>query len=312
MAKYYLTISDGFDSDDYEMLGVESKYDDSSVVKQSEYLVYFANLNEDEKKSLLQCFEISNSQFTLREYVDNVHEKLSQKCGRYIADILTLNIENRMIETNDSKETEIPQINLSAAKKYLCEDLEEVGRFASLYCMTLSAIGQKDVSFYLTATRISNIIGLLPNEIHYRPIVAVSESTGKLVCSNGYAVSSVTDALHLFFILAIKQDTIVTECKNCGKYFIPVSKRDEIYCQNCRKISYDTKIKDDTVRKTYRTIYKTQNARKQRNSHIRNIEQRFDNWKQFAKTKLSACIKGEITLEEMEDMISSDDWLRPM
>lgn len=310
MAKFYLTISDGFNSDDYEMPGSESKHDDSSVVKQGEYLVYLANLDEDQKKSLFQCFENSNSQISLREYANRVRKKLSGKCGIHLANILTLNIENRLREAEETTKSVSSLLSLSDVRRHLREDLEYAVKLAHQYCAALSTTAQKDDPFHLTAGTIAMIIDLMPHEILYNPRVVVSKSTGKVLCCNGYGVSSIADALHLFFILVITQDAVVSVCKNCGKYFIPVSKRDEVYCPKCRNVSYDTKIKDDSVRKAYRTIYKTQNARKQRNSHIRNIEQRFDNWKQFAKIKLNACINGEITPEEMEQMISSDEWLR--
>lgn len=310
MSKYYLTISDGLNSDDYEIPGAESEQDNSAVVMQGEYLVYLANLDEDQKKRLFQCFDNSNPQISLREYANRVHKKLSGKCGIHLAKILTLNIENRLIEAEESTKSGISLLSLSAAQKHLREDLEYAVKLAHQYCTALSTTEQKDSPFHLTAGTIAMIIGSMPHEILYNPRVVVSKSTGKVLCCNGYGVSSIADALHLFFILVIKHDTVVSVCKNCGKYFIPVSKRDEVYCPKCRNVSYDTKIKDDSVRKAYRTIYKTQNARKQRNSHIRNIEQRFDNWKQFAKVKLNACINGEITPEEMEQMISSDEWLR--
>lgn len=310
MAKYYLTISEGFNPGDYEMPGSELKHDDSAVVKQDEYLIYLANLDEDQKKSLFQCFEDTNPQISLREYANRVRKKLSGKCGIHLANILTLNIENRLREAEESTKSGSSLLSLSDVRKQLREDLEYAVKFAHQYCAALSRTAQKDDSFHLTTGTIAMIIDSMPHEILYYPRAIVSKSTGKVVCCNGYGVSTIADALHLFFILVIKKDNVVSVCKNCGKYFIPVSKRDEVYCPKCRNVSYDTKIKDDSVRKVYRTIYKTQNARKQRNSHIRNIEQRFDNWKQFAKIKLNACINGEITLEEMEQMISSDEWIR--
>lgn len=309
MTKHYLSITDGFDTEEYELLGTEG-YDDSPIVNQGDHLVYLANLDNDEKNILRQCFDISDPQITLREYVDKVHEALSQKCGRIIADILVLNIENRMLEDqNPKRKKKTPPLTLSTVRMYLFEDLEEAWRYAGLYCMALSKITKNETSIYMKATMTANIVYSIPSEFRYCPIVAVSKKTGKLACCNVYAVSSIFDAIQLFFILAIKEDTVISECKNCGKYFIPVSKRDEIYCSNCRKISYDTKIKEDSIRKAYRTIYKTQNARKQRNGHIRNIEDRFDNWVQFAKARLNACINGDITLEEMKQAISSDEWL---
>jgi DNA-directed RNA polymerase subunit M/transcription elongation factor TFIIS len=292
------------------VLGTDVDYSNSHVVNQGEHLVYLANLKNDDKNILRQCFDISDSRFTLQEYVDKVHDALSRKCGRTIADILVLNVRNRILEDQSPrKKKKAPPLTLDTVRMYLYEDLEEAWKYAGLYCMALSKITKNETSVYMKAAMSSNIICSIPSEFRYFPIVAISKKTEKLVCCNVYAISSIFDTIQLFFILALKDSTILSECKNCGKYFIPVSKRDEIYCSNCRKISYDTKIKEDSIRKAYRTIYKTQNARKQRNGHIRNIEDRFGNWVQFAKARLNDCINGDITLEEMKQAISSDEWL---
>jgi hypothetical protein len=102
-------------------------------------------------------------------------------------------------------------------------------------------------------------------------------------------------------------------CSNCGKYFIPVTRNDEIYCDNrnpngktCKEIGYENKVKKDAVLSAYRRIYQTQNARKQR-YHIKN--DKFRRWTEFAKEKLGECQAGKITLDEMIESIVKDDWI---
>lgn len=109
----------------------------------------------------------------------------------------------------------------------------------------------------------------------------------------------------------------IKECKNCGRLFIPASRSDEKYCdfivdgyKTCKQAAFAIRLDKDEVLKEYRKIYKTQNARKQRNPQRRDISVKFDSWKMFAREQLKACQDGKITLEDMKKTISSDEWMK--
>ena len=106
-------------------------------------------------------------------------------------------------------------------------------------------------------------------------------------------------------------------CENCGKFFIPASRSDEKYCdfvykdgKSCKAVAFEERVKNDEVLKTYRKIYKTQNARKQRNSHIPQISGRFKEWSISAQSILKKCQDGEISIKEMSDILSKSDWMK--
>ena len=115
-----------------------------------------------------------------------------------------------------------------------------------------------------------------------------------------------------------KRGIELKRCQNCGKYFVPESRSDEIYCNNifkgnrtCRQIGYENKINGDEVLREYRKIYKTQNARKQRNKdNIQGLEERFAVWSAFAKGQLIKCQNGEISVDDMKTSISTTDWMK--
>ena len=109
----------------------------------------------------------------------------------------------------------------------------------------------------------------------------------------------------------------IKKCVNCGKYFIPKTRSDEIYCdyedyfgKSCRQKGYENKVNNDAVLKEYRKIYKTQNARKQRNKHKPNIEELFKKWHIDAKEFLRKCQNNEISIGDMIEKISGTDWMR--
>jgi len=115
----------------------------------------------------------------------------------------------------------------------------------------------------------------------------------------------------------LKERKMINLCKNCGKYFLPISRSDEIYCDNifkngktCKQLGYEIKVKNDEILNAYRTIYKTQNARKQRHKHIADSGNRFSAWADYAKIQLKRCQNGEINLVDFAASISDDDWLK--
>ena len=136
---------------------------------------------------------------------------------------------------------------------------------------------------------------------------------------------STPDILALFVLDAIqtrKHNIKIKRCENCGRYFIPTTRSDEKYCdfvfrngKTCRQLGYEIKLNRDNILKEYRKIYKTQNARKQRNIKAKPdmqsiFEDRFSNWAKDAKQTLTQCQNGEISLETMKNIISKSDWLK--
>jgi len=100
-------------------------------------------------------------------------------------------------------------------------------------------------------------------------------------------------------------------CKNCGRFFIPFSRSDEIYCNNispqdssrtCKKYGteklwYD-RIKNDEVAKLSRNIYAAKQMLVKRNPNIKEYKEMFDYYKTEREkwNKLVKC--GEKSREE--------------
>ena len=135
------------------------------------------------------------------------------------------------------------------------------------------------------------------------------------------AHKNISEILANSLLYMIKTNTIVRICANCGKLFIPRNRSDEIYCDNvfrngrtCKQIGGELKANTDEAFREYRKIYKTQNARKQRykqgNRGIKNIDNLFERWSRLASETLRRCQNGEITIEDMKSLISSDKWIK--
>lgn len=306
MSTHYLGVTDGFDTEDFILYDIYGDDRDTLPVENLSQLTFFANLDDIQIEKLKECCNTALDAPTLDEYIKAVTEAIAAAFGESTANIITLELINDPLFSDDPIE-EQTDFNVGDAQRILHKNINVAVTAAKAQCGVLSELFESDID---TQHRFAHIlVSALPHNIRYFPLAAISKKTQKVTYCNAYFVSRVWDFFTLMGVFTIKDGKPIRRCKNCRKYFIPVSKRDEIYCLSCRDVSYDTKIKEDDIRKAYRTIYKTQNARKQRNSHIRNIDERFDAWTRQAKEQLNECIAGRITLEEMKQTISTDDWL---
>lgn len=265
----------------------------------AEVLLTIANLSCRSSLSVLQNILNSNEHISdVEEYVEYVYSSLLDSFGVTSTDLLMLDW------LNDEECTTITD-----AKKMFIDCAENIFSVAPKFCDAIASNANESQEGFRIANMINALSMVMPPDILYRPIPAILKSTGEIVYCDCFAADSAFDALYLCFVLTVREKKIVRRCNVCGDYFIPMAKSNEVYCKNCRKTTYDTKIKQNEVLKTYRTVYKTQNARKQRNSHRPYIVEKFEKWKDFARLKLQQCQSQEITLEEMKKAISSDSWL---
>ena len=117
-----------------------------------------------------------------------------------------------------------------------------------------------------------------------------------------------TFIIELFEITEI-ESTAIKKCKNCGKFFVPDNRVDELYCSNiyendktCKEVGpFRTKQKlmqeNDDLR-IYRNVYQKLLLRTRRNPNNTQYEEEFIAFKKN-NTKLKEQINnGEISQEE--------------
>lgn len=304
-ALHYLTFVSNSDLKDYELLDrdIEYKYNQAESIGEGHdaaaTLLVFANLaHESSISKIKEILDLSRGASNIEEYKNTVYNLMVSQFGLLVSDIIMLTIKN------DRRGKTVADV-----EKLFFDTVEDTLMNASTYCNSIL----RDMEEAHDGSRLAMIIGTIgktfPPRILYIPIPAFNKKTGEIVYCDGYSVNSSFDALYLCFVLCVKEKHSIRKCKMCGNYFIPVSKSNEIYCKDCRAKTYDTKVKNDEIVKAYRTIYKTQNARKQRNLHRPDIAQKFEKWKKYAKIKLQQCQNQKISIEEMKESISSDDWI---
>lgn len=122
---------------------------------------------------------------------------------------------------------------------------------------------------------------------------------------NYYKIECFNDYLMACINYILEKKIIINKCRNCGKLFIPINKNNEELCgyiyknnKTCKELSYEIKLENDEITKIYRKNYKTQNAKKNRNLHIIDINLKFNKWVNEAQKYKKKCENGNITIEE--------------
>lgn len=106
----------------------------------------------------------------------------------------------------------------------------------------------------------------------------------------------------------------IKKCQNCGMYFIPTSKVDEIYCdypkensKPCRDLgafqSYTERLKQNKAMGEYRRTYQQKFMQVRKNKDNKKLSQDFETWKKQAKEKINQMKKGKLTENEVYNWI---------
>ncbi|MDO5556387.1 MAG: DUF6076 domain-containing protein [Clostridia bacterium] len=106
----------------------------------------------------------------------------------------------------------------------------------------------------------------------------------------------------------------IKKCQNCGMYFIPNKRLDEIYCdypkekgKTCREqgaiLSYNKRLQDKTPYGEYRKLYQQKFAFVNKNKQNKQVKKEFDIWKKQAKEKIFKLKHNELTEDEVYEWL---------
>ena len=109
----------------------------------------------------------------------------------------------------------------------------------------------------------------------------------------------------------------IKKCQNCGMYFIPTSKVDEIYCdypkensKTCRDLgafqSYTERLKQNKAMGEYRRTYQQKFMQVRKDKENKEISKNFDTWKKQAKEKITKLKHGELTEDEVYEWLQKN------
>ena len=106
----------------------------------------------------------------------------------------------------------------------------------------------------------------------------------------------------------------IKKCQNCGMYFIPSSRQDEIYCdypkikgKTCREQgavqAYNERLKQNKALAEYRRLYQLKSMAVGRNKDNKQMKKDFDKWKKAAKDKVNKLKHGVLTEDEVYEWL---------
>lgn len=133
-----------------------------------------------------------------------------------------------------------------------------------------------------------------------------------------YICPKLENALFISFVNLLEtKDLHINNCANCGKFFIPNSKSNEIYCDNpllddpsrtCKVVGadkkYKAKIKDDEIISLIRTTSSTLSMRVKRNPDIKEHKTKYNKWKVDYPIQMKKYQDGKVTKDELINWIN--------
>lgn len=132
------------------------------------------------------------------------------------------------------------------------------------------------------------------------------EMEGQIQIVTKYELSSLGELLNIYIKDILDNRLVIRKCKNCGKYIIPKDR--QIYCEDCKHVSYDMRKNTDIIKVTYRNNYKNQHKKIKRNlEKDPMIRERFEKWNIQAKKMTKKCEDGKIDLEVLKKWFEEND-----
>ena len=109
----------------------------------------------------------------------------------------------------------------------------------------------------------------------------------------------------------------IKKCQNCGMYFIPSSRLDEIYCdypksngKTCRDKgafqAYNERLKQNKALAEYRRLYQLKSMAVGRNKDNKQMKKDFEKWKKDAKDKVNKLKHGVLTEDEVYKWLTNN------
>ena len=109
----------------------------------------------------------------------------------------------------------------------------------------------------------------------------------------------------------------IKKCQNCGMYFIPSSRQDEIYCdypkikgKTCREQgavqAYNERLKQNKALAEYRRLYQLKSMAVGRNKDNKQMKKDFEKWKKDAKDRVNKLKHGFLTEDEVYEWLTNN------
>ena len=161
-----------------------------------------------------------------------------------------------------------------------------------------------------------NVHNKYHNESLTTLINRVKDKEQELELHNVYTSNSLTTMCFIVLDQIVRHENLqIKTCLNCGRYFIPGYRQNEIYCDlvnvdqspTCREKGaneqYKKNLENNQTQALYRRIYRQKFMIAQRNKDNKIIQKEFDQWKREAKEKVNKLKKGKLAEDEVYEWL---------
>ncbi len=238
--------------------------------------------------------------------------------------------EHFLAEREPLTEEEVIRILKDTYEQYVDILLELQRQFRNCVDFIYSLNGRKELREYSASSKFAcyviqndiyaysqNIEVILDNyvKIHnkYRYesqtslIQKIEEKDPNLELHNVYTSSKLGSICFVILEQLVKQENILIKtCQNCGRYFIPTFRQNEIYCNlknvdgtpTCRdkgaSESYKKNLENTPALLLYRRTYQQKVMTVYRNKDNKQLKKDFDKWKKDAQAKIKLFKQGKL------------------
>lgn len=128
-----------------------------------------------------------------------------------------------------------------------------------------------------------------------------------------YKCTNISNVCYLILNELASNNVKIKVCKNCGRYFTPVNRAAEIYCdltprsiggKKCRELgarkTYSKNIQEVEGLLIYRRTYQRRIMQVSRKANPRKEKEKFEKWRELAQEKIKEYKKGKINEEELK------------
>ena len=154
------------------------------------------------------------------------------------------------------------------------------------------------------------------NESLTNLINRVKDKEQELELHNVYTSNKLTTICFVVLDQIVRHENLqIKTCLNCGRYFIPSYRQNEIYCDlvnvdqspTCREKGaneqYKKNLENNQTQALYRRIYRQKFMIAQRNKDNKTLQKEFDQWKKEAKEKVNKLKKGKLAEDEVYEWL---------
>ena len=146
-------------------------------------------------------------------------------------------------------------------------------------------------------------------KVSVKPKGKHAQMEGQFQIVTRYEIESLDELLNIYIRDMMENKITIRKCEECGKYFLPSGK--QIYCENCREKSYESRKNTDAIKVLYRNNYKNQHNKMRRGLEKKpQIVEQFSRWNEMAKIMMQQCEDGKISYDEFATWLSANNDLK--